>query len=386
MSDLDTLWTLPAAPPVEPQPLPPPPAAPALDDPPRHERRRPRGAVVAAGAVILALVSGGVGGAIGVRTADDDAPAAAASSSSSANNPSTTRIINSGAGIDVKAVLEKVEPAVVDIQIRGLRGQGEGTGIVVDAAQGLILTNAHVVESGGTITLTTPSDKTARSATLLGSDPSHDIAVLKTTNTTGLVAAELGSSAAAEVGDDVVAIGNALGLRGDPSVTRGIISGLGRTIGNLSGMIQTDAAINPGNSGGPLVNAAGQVVGVNTAIAGQAQNIGFAIPIDAAKSILERITGGEPAAALAYLGVSSDDADDGSPGAVVMTIDNGSAAAAAGLQAGDRIIEIDGTSVPGPAELRGVIQARKPGDTVNIVAVRGGKEQTFTVTLGERQS
>ena len=388
MTDLDSLWTLPPAPPVEPPlftaPPPPPPEAPAPDAPPVAARRRPRRAVL--GAVVLALLAGGVGGAIGARTADEDSPATAATGAPAASGAGTTRIINSGNGIDVKSVLAKVEPAVVDIQIRGLRGQGEGTGIVVDAARGLILTNAHVVESGGTITLTTPSDKTARSATMLGSDASHDIAVLQTSNTTGLVAAELGSSSAVEVGEDVVAIGNALGLRGDPSVTRGIISGLGRTIGNLSGMIQTDAAINPGNSGGPLVNAEGQVVGVNTAIAGQAQNIGFAIPIDAAKSILEQITGGAPVTAVAYLGVGTDDADDGSPGAVIMTIESGSAAAAAGLREGDRIISIEGTDVPGAAELRGVIQARKPGDTVKLVAVRDGKEQTFTVTLGERQS
>ena len=385
MTDLDSLWTLPPAPPVEPPtftaPPPPPPEAPAPDAPPVDARRRPRGVVLAAGAVALALISGGVGGAIGARSADDP-PAAPTASPGAA----TTRIVNNGNGIDVKSVLAKVEPAVVDIQIRGLRGQGEGTGIVVDAAQGLILTNAHVVEANGAITLTTPSDKTARAATILGSDASHDIAVLQTSNTAGLVAAEMGSSSAVEVGEDVVAIGNALGLRGDPSVTRGIISGLGRTIGQLTGMIQTDAAINPGNSGGPLVNAAGQVVGVNTAIAGQAQNIGFAIPIDAAKSILERITGGAPATAVAFLGVSTDDADDGSPGAVVMTIEDGSAAAQAGLRQGDRIISIDGVDVPGPAELRGVIQARKPGDTVKLVAVRDGKEQTFTVTLGERQS
>jgi putative serine protease PepD len=341
--------------------------------------------VAALAAAAIALGAGGVGGAIGVRTAEHGASQTATATTKTGGTGGTTRIITTGNGIDVKGVLAKVEPAVVDIQVRGARGTGEGTGIVYNAAQGLILTNAHVVEVGNQITVTTPTDKQARTATLVGADAAHDVAVLKV-DAASLVAAELGQSSGVEVGDDVVAIGNALGLRGDPSVTRGIISGLGRSIGDLTGMIQTDAAINPGNSGGPLVNAAGQVVGINTAIAGQAQNIGFAIPIDLARSIADRIVGGQPAQAAAFLGVATMDSDDGSPGAVVQEVSSATPAEAAGLKAGDRIISIDGTTIPGSAELRGVVQAHKPGDTVKIVAVRGGTEQTFTVKLGERQS
>ena len=333
------------------------------------------------GAVAIALGAGGVGAAIGVRTAtgNDTAPTA------SPPPASTTRIVNTGPGLDVKAILAKVEPAVVDIQARGLRGQGQGTGIVVDAARGLIITNAHVVAGGTQITVTAPTDKQARNATLLGAEEGRDIAVLKVDDVSSLVAAELGSSAQVAVGDDVVAIGNALGLRGDPSVTRGIVSGLGRTIGGLTGMIQTDAAINPGNSGGPLVNASGQVIGINTAVAGQAQNIGFAIPIDAAKAIVERITSGQPAAALGFLGVSTTDPTDGSPGALIVQVEDGSPAAIAGLQPGDRIVSIDDEAVPGSGELRGIVQEKQPGETVKVVAVRDGKEQTFNVKLGQRQ-
>jgi putative serine protease PepD len=341
-------------------------------------------------AVAIALTAGGVGGAIGVRTADRDnaagTPTAATSNGTSVLPPATSRTIVTGSGLDVKAILAKVEPAVVDIQARGTRGTGAGTGIVVNAADGLVLTNAHVVETGGQITVTTPTDKQARAATVVGADTEHDVAVLRVDNKDGLVAAELGSSAATEVGDDVVAIGNALGLRGDPSVTRGIVSGLGRTVGNLTGMLQTDAAINPGNSGGPLVNAAGQVVGINTAIAGSAQNIGFAIPIDTARAIVERIAGGQPAQPVAFLGVATGDAEDGSPGAVVAEVTADSAANQAGIKVGDRIISIDGAAVPGAAELRGVIQGHKPGDTVKIVVVRDGKEQTMNVKLTGRAS
>jgi putative serine protease PepD len=293
--------------------------------------------------------------------------------------------IPAGPGLTVKAILAKVEPAVVDIQSRAARGVGEGTGVVVNAAEGLILTNAHVVEGGREVTVTAPTDKQARTATVIGADAERDIAVLKV-DSAGLVGAELGRSADVQVGDDVVAIGNALGLRGDPSVTRGIVSGLGRSVGNLTGMVQTDAAINPGNSGGPLVNSSGQVIGINTAIAGQAQNIGFAIPIDTARSIIDRLVSGQAAGPAGFLGVSTAAADDGSPGAVVAEVSPGSPAANAGIEVGDRIVAVDGQAVPGPAELRGVVQARSPDQTVKVTVVRGGQEKTFDVKLSKKTS
>jgi putative serine protease PepD len=362
--------------------------------PPRLLRRLPRGVVSALAVAAIALAAGGVGGAIGVRTADNsngNGAAGTSGSNAATGNASGTPIIPSVSipttGLSVREILTKVEPAVVDIQARGTRGVGQGTGVVVNAAQGLIVTNAHVVEGGGTITVTASTDKQARTATVVGTDSnSSDIALLKVDNVASLVQADLGSSAATQVGDDVVAIGNALGLRGDPSVTRGIVSGLGRTVGNLTGMMQTDAAINPGNSGGPLVNAGGQVIGINTAVAGSAQNIGFAIPIDAVRTIVERIAGGQPVTPVAFLGVASTDATDGSPGAVIAEVTADSPASKAGLQVGDRILSIDGTSVPGAAELRGIIQAHKPGDSVRVVVVRNGDEQTVTVQLTGRTS
>jgi S1-C subfamily serine protease len=287
-----------------------------------------------------------------------------------------------GPGLDVKSILAKVEPAVVDIEIQGGRSVGEGTGIVF-APDGFILTNAHVVDGASRITVT--AGRRALPATLLGADPAHDLAVLRVDSGDGaaLTVAELGRSADVAVGDDVVAIGNALGLRGDPSVTRGIVSALGRSVGPLTGMIQTDAAINPGNSGGPLVNSLGQVIGINTAVAaaGRAQNIGFAIPIDDARTIAARLADGQPPAPTAFLGVTTSDATGGNPGAVVADVAPGSPAAAAGLAAGDRIVAVDGKPVPGAAELRGLIQSHQPGETVPLTVVRGGRELTLHAKL-----
>jgi putative serine protease PepD len=338
-------------------------------------------------AAAMCLAAGAVGGAIGVRTAENknDSPAAVTPLTNVGNGSSNSggSVIPATNGLNVRAILAKVEPAVVDIQARSGRSGGQGTGIVVDAAQGLVVTNAHVVEAGTTITVTAPTDKQARTATLVGANTDRDVAVLKV-DPAGLVGAELGSSGDVQVGDDVVAIGNALGLRGDPSVTRGIVSGLGRTVGDLVGMVQTDAAINPGNSGGPLVNAAGQVIGINTAVAGQAQNIGFAIPIDTVRTIMAQLTGGQAAAPTAFLGVSTTDADDGSPGAVVADVTAGSPADVGGIRVGDRIVSVDGAAVPGAGELKGVVQAHKPDETVKVTVVRDGKEQTFSVKLGRR--
>jgi putative serine protease PepD len=157
-----------------------------------------------------------------------------------------------------------------------------------------------VIEGASTIEVTVPGSSSPRAATVIASDTANDLALLKVANTSGLVAAPLGSSADLQVGDDVVAIGNALDLDGGLSATRGIVSGLHRQIptetgGQLQGLIQTDAAINPGNSGGPLVDAQGRVIGINTAIANPntAQNVGFVIPISPAKPIIDRLRGGQ---------------------------------------------------------------------------------------------
>jgi putative serine protease PepD len=177
-------------------------------------------------------------------------------------------------------------------------GSGAGTGVVV--GDGIVLTNAHVVANARAVTVALADDDDPRPAEVVGSDPESDIAVLRVEDNDGLVAAPLATSSQAAVGDDVVAIGNALALEGGMTVTEGIVSALDRHIdtdnGTLSGLIQTDAAISSGNSGGPLVDATGQVVGINTAVAAssggvEASNIGFVIPIDTAMATVDDLLG-----------------------------------------------------------------------------------------------
>jgi putative serine protease PepD len=209
--------------------------------------------------------------------------------------------------MNVGEVLAKVEPSVVSIETQiseqngffTQQGTGAGSGIVIDT-DGTILTNAHVISGATSITVTLAGETKARTATVIASDTSRDLALLKVDDTSNLVAAPLGHSSDTAVGDQVVAIGNALALSGGPTVTEGIVSALNRTIetdsGTLHGLIQTDAAISSGNSGGPLVNAKGEVIGMNTAVATSsgsvnASNIGFAIPIDMIRSFVEAHTG-----------------------------------------------------------------------------------------------
>jgi len=215
------------------------------------------------------------------------------------------RVNLDGETMDVAGVLAAVEPSVVSIEttIRVQQGpfvregQGAGTGVVIDD-QGHVLTNAHVVANATSITVTV--DGVAHDATLVGGDTERDIAVLRVSDTSDLVPADLATDDEAAVGDDVVAIGNALALEGGLTVTEGIVSALDRSIetesGTLHGLIQTDAAISSGNSGGALVNAAGQVIGINTAVASsgggvEASNIGFAISIHDAMAVADQIIG-----------------------------------------------------------------------------------------------
>ena len=362
------------------------------------------------GVAVLALVAGSLGAAIGVSLASKHgsdspavtpatAPAGGAattpipSPSGSSTTPTTAPAAGSGssaaplsgAALDVKGILAKVEPSVVDIVAQSRRETGEGTGIII-SPDGYILTNAHVVNGASTVTVSTSSSGKALPATVIGADAAHDVALIHLDRGGGsLPAADLGRSADVTVGDDVVAIGNALGLRGDPTVTRGIVSALNRTVENLTGMIQTDAAINPGNSGGPLVNSAGQVIGINTAVAADgAQNIGFAIPIDRAKALADRLRAGQGPAPTAFLGVSTTDTADGSGGAQVVDVVAGGPAQKGGLAVGDLIVTFDGKPVATADALSGLVQAHQPGDTVQVVVERNGASRTVTVTLGTK--
>jgi putative serine protease PepD len=274
-------------------------------------------------------------------------------------------------------------------------GTAAGTGVILTSA-GEILTNAHVVDGASSVRVTLAGESQSRAAEVVGADSGNDLALLRIPGASGLPVAQLGRSGSVAVGDDVVAIGNALALRGGPTVTRGIVSALGRSLeeegGTLSGLIQTDASISSGNSGGPLVNAAGQVIGINTAVASSgggtaAENIGFAIAIDQAMPVVERLRNHTPAAAAGYLGVRTTDPDDGSRGATVVSVEAGSPAAAAGIQDGDLITAVAGKGIDGASSLGSAIRAHRPGDTVELTVVRNGQVRTVRATLaGQRDS
>ncbi len=247
--------------------------------------------------VALSLVAGVAGGQL--TRPDAGTPAASV-------EVTPASLLLDGDALDVAGVVQRLERSVVSIETtvvtrRGpmqLEGTGAGTGVVLDT-DGLVLTNAHVVDGATEIWVTTTSDTTPRRAELVAADAGADLAVLQLADTTGLTAAPLAARAPA-VGDAVVAIGNALALEGGMSVTQGIVSALDRSIetsnGTLSDLVQTDAAISSGNSGGPLVDAAGEVIGINTAVASsgggvQASNIGFAISIERALAVVDELLG-----------------------------------------------------------------------------------------------
>ena len=217
-------------------------------------------------------------------------------------------------------------------------------------------------------------------------DPRSDLAVLKV-DRTDLTPLPLGSSSELAVGDQLVAIGNALDLSGEPTVTTGIVSATGRSLDEqngvvLSDLIQTDTAINPGNSGGPLLNMQGQVVGINTAVAGEAQNIGFAISIDHAKVLIDQLQEGD-VPEHAMLGVATQATEAGA-GVTIAEVTAGSAAATAGLQAGDVITSVDGTAIDSPDTLGAVIGKHQPGDEVTVTYERDGETHEVDVELGTR--
>ena len=314
----------------------------------------------------------------------------------------------------IEGVANKVSQSVVSIVSKSQKGTkyfssgfgsaSAGTGIIV-SENGYILTNKHVVEGSSDISVVTNDGNSYDNVEIITTDPLSDIAILKISNAKGLKAAELGDSKALNIGQQVIAIGNALGEY-DGTVTSGIISGIGRTVNassddgatkeTLTDMIQTDAAINSGNSGGPLVNAQGQVVGVNTAVASEAQGIGFAIPISSVKGILKSIAEGKTPNR-AYLGANYISVNpqvqkaynlNVSKGALIKnrngkSVISGSPAQKAGLKDGDIITKIDDIEISKNISLGSLIGEKSAGDKVKITYLRDGKESTSIATLEE---
>jgi S1-C subfamily serine protease len=294
---------------------------------------------------------------------------------------------------------------------------GTGSGFIYDD-QGHILTNNHVVEGAQSLVVTLPDGRTFKGndVKVVGTDPLTDLAVIQVTGD-NLPTVKLGDSSQMQVGQWVVAVGYALALEGQPTVTSGVVSAVNRTVqepGDDSGsnpfqqqsqagpflfdVIQTDAAINPGNSGGPLVNLNGEVIGINTLEAGsaepgvQAQGIGFAIGIDTAKKVAnEIVTTGHathPFVGVNYLALSPAAAAQlnvtATQGALIESVVDGSPAEDAGLQKGDIVTKIDGKELTTESAFAEIVDSHKPGDVVSLTVERNGQEMTIKVTLGTR--
>jgi S1-C subfamily serine protease len=336
-----------------------------------------------------------------------------------------------------ETVYNKVEPGIVDIgsNLQYLEETAEGTGFVIDAAKGLVLTNNHVIDGATSVAVTPVASGKSYQAKIVGYDQSDDVAVLKLQDAAGLKAVRIGDSSHVTVGTPVLAIGNEAGQGGPPTVAPGVISSLNRTIEasdqssglteTLYGMLQTNANIRPGDSGGPLANAAGQVIGIDTAAGGSTVYSGYAIPINQALAVAAQITGGHPSAGIqiglpAFLGVLVPNSSSTDPrhqasqeqrqtgsvissghgclagdataapatvaparsGALVDGVICGTAAASAGIFAGDVITSIGGRAVTTPDSLTAIIGRYRPGGQASVAWVSpDGSRHTALVTL-----
>jgi S1-C subfamily serine protease len=376
---------------------PAPPASAAVESEPRERAsHRPFRTALAAG-LIGAVIGGGISGAIVAGVTNNDDTSSTTRSSSILPARESTQLAKPG---DIRSILDKVQPAVVriDSNITGTFGnteQGTGTGFIIDSS-GIIVTNNHVVANATSLNVTL-NDGDRLKGRVLGTAPTFDLAVVQV-DRTGLPTVPLGDSDQVQVGDAVVAIGNALALEGGtgPTVTTGIVSGLGREVQisgteDLRNMVQTDAAINPGNSGGPLVDVNGRVIGINTAIASpqDSNNVGFAIAISSAKPIIEDLRAGKKAQA-AFLGVETQPLTPSAAaerhlgnatGALVLRVTPSSPAGRAGVKRDDVIVEIDGSKVQRSTDVFAAVRRHRPGDTINIVILRGTVRSTLHVTL-----
>jgi putative serine protease PepD len=335
--------------------------------------------VVVVALMVLSAVGGGIAGAALYSQTTGDR---------GGNGAGATRVVDAPQldYTSLGSIASQVSPSVVSIRV----GEFGGSGVVM-SADGYILTNAHVVEvsSDGQVSVRFSNGDTAP-ATVIGSDRRSDIAVIRVDGASDLAPATFGNSDDVLVGDTVLAIGSPLGYEG--SVTQGIVSALDRTLRpddpgapTLSGLLQTDAAINRGNSGGALVNLAGEVIGINTAIAVADEDsgflgLGFAVPSNRASDVAEQLIGGEEVSH-AFLGVRVAPADGG--GAVIGEVSPDSPAAEAGLQEGDVLVRIGDRQITDANDVVSTVQASAPGEALEVEFRRDGATQTTTVTLGE---
>lgn len=393
---------------------------------------------VLAAAAIAALVGGGIGGGVVAATSTG------AASSITTTSSGTTIVNNTDSVNAVTAAAANATPSTVTIAATSSNASGSGSGVILDA-EGHILTNTHVVTlDGATANAAIEvqlADGSVRSATVVGTDPTSDLAVIKLDSTSGLTLtpATLGDSDALNVGDTTVAIGAPLGLSN--TVTTGVVSNLVRTIEVASSaadesttdsgsgttdpfgsspfqfeipgqqsqstsssstiainVIQTDAAVNPGNSGGALINSNGEVIGINVAIASTDSSsastsgnigVGFAIPINYAKRVAQEIidngsaTHGMLGATVSTSPANNDSSEAFGDGALIQEVTSGGSAAAAGLKSGDVVTAVDGRSISEAIELTAAVRQAAAGDTVTLTVERNGSTQQVTVTLGD---
>ena len=365
--------------------------------PPAVPQKRSRAGALTVGALTIALVSAGIGGGVATLVQPDRNTVGTTASGAAPSQPAA----NLPAG-SVEQVAAKVVPSVVKLETDMGRQSEEGSGIIL-STDGLILTNNHVVSAakdpGGDVqTKVTFADGNTTKFTVLGTDPSSDIAVVKAENATGLTPITVGSSGNLRVGQDVVAIGSPLGLEG--TVTTGIVSALNRPVAaggdaqnqnTVLDAIQTDAAINPGNSGGALVDMNGELVGINSAIAtlggdsAESQSgsigLGFAIPVDQAKRIAdELIQNGTASHASLGVQVGNDASVDG---AKIVDVTKDGAAAAAELPSGVVVTKVDDRVIGSASALVAAVRSKAPGEQVTLTYLdSAGKPQTVQVTLG----
>lgn len=379
---------------ISPRVYPPPPLAPPVASP----RRRPWGWVVLS--ATLSLPIGLLGGAIGSglrdsSTVSNNRPISVGTTAETASTdddePADASTVE---GLDVGAIANRVGPSVVSV-IAIVNGQqaGIGSGVVI-TNDGEIITNEHVVADAEEVRIRFAGSTEPVVVDVLAADPNNDLALLRVEGA-AVVPATIADPASIDVGDPVIAIGFALGLDGGATVTAGVISAVDRTLitdeGALDGLLQTDAAISSGNSGGPLVNARGEVVGINTAVATggmstAASNVGFAI---SARELLfeieqlRRQAAGTPIIE-GFLGVGIDERSDGGAGAIIADVSDGSPADDAGIRVGDIVIRADDRPITGLGALVAFIRDTAPGTEVTLVVLRGERQFTLTAVIGER--
>lgn len=383
-----------------------------------HEAQPARRGVASgmvAGIAALSLILGAAAGAgAGALVAHTESSSTTSTQSAASSVDQGQRVIAGDVSSLTTKVVQQVGPAVVSIRdsqtqqdLFGNTSQAtsSGSGVIIDKS-GYILTNNHVVSGGGNLTVTFANATTAP-ATIVGTDPSNDIAVIKV-NAAVPAVAQFGDSMSVKIGETVIAIGNALGNLQN-TVTEGIVSGVNRSLAGagssddpssaLQNMIQTDAAINHGNSGGPLVDLSGRVIGINTAVvrssgsnglfsAGdQAEGLGFAIPSNTAKAVADRLIFHTPSPSLgvAYNPISPQVASSYNipVGAMVLKVIPNSPAARAGLKPQDVITAVNGVAVDETNDLKALIDAHHIGDTVKLTVTRSGQTITLTATLGK---